>query len=367
MKIRVLEVLATLRRAGAEKVAVSLACGLPRALFETAIVSLYDRSAGDFEPALDEAGVRVWRLGKKPGFDRRMWGRLSRVIGEFRPSVIHTHSYVLRYALPFVGRAAMVHTVHNLAEREVDVLGRLIHRVGFRLGVLPVAVSGEVAQSFRRVYGSPPAATIPNGVDLARYGRNDARAAWRQSEGFGAQDLLIVSVARLEPQKDPLTLVEAFGRTFAAEPHCHLLLAGAGSLENGARELAARYGVSERVRLLGVRSDVAELLAAADVFALASRWEGSPVAVLEAMASGLPVVATAVGGVPGLVTDQTSGFLVPPADAAALGTALRVLAADPAMRREMGEAARAKAGGFAAEAMLAAYAELFRRAVREES
>lgn len=360
MRIRVLEVLATLKRAGAERVAVDIARGLDRTRFETAVVSLYDPFPGGLEPLLEEAGIRTWHLHKSQGFDPRMWPRLARAVREFRPDVIHTHSYVLRYAAPVAGRASIVHTVHNLADKEVDAFGRWVNRFAFRRGAAPVAVGKEIARSFRRVYGFEVAATIPNGIALS-HPRPGARAAWRSAHGFGEDDVLIVSVARLDPQKDPLGLIQAFARLVERDSRCHLLLAGVGALEDAARECAERRGVSGRVHFLGVCGDVPDLLAAADLFALASRWEGSPLAVMEAMAARLPVVATAVGEVPELVATGVSGILVPAGSIEKLADALASLAGDGARRRAMGEAAGSRAAGFGGEVMVEAYAELFER------
>ncbi len=337
MKIRVLEVLASLRRAGAERVVVSLACGLDRARFETEVVSLYDAFPDGFEPVLADAGVAVRHLGKHRGLDIRMVPRLARAIREFQPAIVHSHSYVMRYVLPagwWAGRPRMVHTVHNLAEREVDGIGRAVHRAAFRAGAAAVAVSGEVAKSFRRIYGFDPAAVIPNGVDLVRFGRG--AGDWRRTNGFKADDGLIVSVARFEPQKNPLRLIEAFARGLKDEPRWRLLLAGGGSLERAAREAAGQHEVAGRVHFLGVRTDIAELLAACDIFALAADWEGSPMAVIEAMASGLPVAATAVGGVPELVEHGATGLLTAPGDTAALAQSLAALARDAKLRAEFG-------------------------------
>ncbi len=360
MKIRVLEILPTLKRAGAENMAVSLACRLDTARFEPAVVSLFDAFPGGLEPILEERGILTWHLGKRRGFDPRMWPRLARVLREFRPDVVHTHSYLLRYALP-VRRGAIIHTVHNLAARESDGLGRFINRVAFRRGVLPVAVSKQVARSFREVYGFEPVATIPNGIDLRACGRPEARQIWRRSNGFAEDDVLIVSVARLEPQKDPEALIQAFSRGLSDDPRAHLLLAGDGSLRDAAGECAARCGIAGRVHFLGVRSDVPEILAAADLFALASRWEGCPLSVMEAMAAGLPVVAAAVGGVPELVEDGVTGILAPLDDTDALGRALALLANDPQRRRAMGDAARERAASFSLEVMVASYADLFEK------
>jgi len=364
MKIRVLEVLATLKRAGAERMAVSLVRGLDPDRFETGVVSLFDAFPSGLEPELAEARIRTWHLGKRPGLDLRMVPRLFRVFRAFRPSILHTHSYVLRYTLP-AGVAAragsMVHTVHNLAGREVDATGRLIQRFAFRGRVTPVVVAAEVGRSFRHLYGAEPAAVIPNGIETGRFFRPGARREWRRANGFSADDLLVVSVARLEPQKNPLGLIQSFARALGRDRRWRLLLAGDGSLRNAARETALRLGIGERVHFLGVRSDVAELLSASDVFALASHWEGNPIAVMEAMAAGLPVVATAVGGVPELVVHGETGLLAPARDETAFADALAAVAADPDRRRELGAAGLKRSASFGVDAMVASYARLFER------
>lgn len=360
MKIRVLEALATLRRAGAEQVAVSLACGLPPSRFETGVVTLYDAFPGGLDAVVEERGAPLWRLGKRRGLDPRMWPRLGRVLRDFRPDVIHTHSYVLRYVLPawaWERRGVVVHTVHNVAEKEVDALGRAVHRIAFRAGVRPVAVSGEVARSFRAVYGFEPAAVIPNGVATARAVEPGAREAWRMAHGFAPDDLVVASVGRFDPQKNPLGLITAFARAAAGRPAMRLAMAGEGSLLETSRALARKLGA--RVSFPGLLERVPEMLSACDVFALASHWEGSPMAVIEAMAARLPVVATAVGGVPELVVDGVTGRLTPPGDAAALAAALADLVDDPEKRRRFGAAAGLRAARFGVGAMVESYAAFF--------
>lgn len=368
MKLRVLEVLATLNRGGAERIAVTLVRGLDPADFETGLVTLFHPGPQSLASELEGHPVRRWSLGKRKGFDPRMWPRLRRVFRQWRPHVIHTHSYVLRYVWPATlgaGRPAVIHTVHNEAHKEVDAIGRWFNRMAFRSGAAAVAISERIARSFRRVYGFDPAAVIPNGINLARYQDAAAgRLAWRSARGFQDDDFLVVSVARLEPQKDHLGLIRAFQLGLGQDPRRHLLIAGTGSDEPKARALASQLALERRVHLLGVVEDVPGLLGAADLFALSSRWEGSPLAVIEAMATGLPVVATAVGGVPELVLDRVTGLLVPPGDPARLSEALRLLASDPELRSRMSAAARERARQFTAEAMTSAYAELFRRCAR---
>jgi glycosyltransferase involved in cell wall biosynthesis len=349
--IRVLEVLATLKRAGAETMVTSLVRGMDRARFEPRVVSLYDAFPSGLEPELNEAGIHVSHFGKRAGFDARMFGRLRRAINSFRPHIVHSHSYVMRYVLPAAltaSRPKLVHTVHNLARREVDTIGQAIHKVAFRTGATPIAVSDEVAASFRELYGFDAAATIPNGVDTRRFHNPDLRSAWRSAHGFSPDETLFVSVARLEPQKNPLLLVNAFERV----PSGQLLLAGEGSLR------AALEG-KPRVHLLGVRRDTVDLLNACDIFVMASDWEGHPLALIEAMSAGLPVIATTVGGVPGILGD--AGILIPPGSAEVLQGAMRQLAEDASLRGRLGHAARERAQRFDVSTMVQAYEDVFQR------
>jgi glycosyltransferase involved in cell wall biosynthesis len=352
MKIRVLEVVSTLLRAGAENVVSYLATGFDRSRFQTAVVSLYDQYPSGLEPVLSEHDVPVWHLGKHLGFDPRMYGRLSHVVREFQPDIIHSHCYVLRYLLHISG-PVMAHTVHNIASAEVDALGRIFNRYAYRRGVVPIAVGRAVADSFRQMYGFAPPSTIPNGIDLDRFYRPEARNAWRRANGFGEDELLIVSTGRLSEQKNPVALAHAISDI----PGARLLLAGEG-------DLRASLEGRDRVHLLGLRSDIPDILAAADIFALASSWEGLPLALIEAMAAGLPVVATSVGSVGEVVEHGRTGLLVPPGDTPALTASLRALVNDPGRRREMAAASYVRARRFSARAMVRSYEELFASLVK---
>ncbi|MEN6533283.1 MAG: glycosyltransferase [Bryobacteraceae bacterium] len=363
MKIRVLEVLASLRRAGAERMVVSLVRGLDPDRFETEVVSLFDAFPHGFEDELDRGRIHTVHLGKRRGLDLRMYPRLTRVFRSFRPAIVHTHSYVLRYAFPAAVAARVrrvVHTVHNVADKETDWLGRMMNGFSYRRGAIPVAVAYEVARSFRKVYGFDPAATIPNGIDTESYYLPRAGREWRHAHGFSDEDRLIISVARLDPQKNPRALVAAFAQAFAGNPRWKLLLVGDGSLREAVQQDVRNLDIADRVHLLGVRSDVAEALSASDAFALASHWEGNPISVMEAMAAGLPPVVTSVGGVPELVNHDVTGLLVPPDDVAAFAAALASLSDDD-RRRKLGEAARQRSADFDVSAMVAAYSSLFER------
>jgi glycosyltransferase involved in cell wall biosynthesis len=180
---------------------------------------------------------------------------------------------------------------------------------------------------------------VPNAVGPWRPLRS--REAVRSELGLAPERLVVGCVARLVPPKGLFDLVAAAAWVGAAEPRAAFVVVGDGPLRSRVEAVAQRCGA--RIDFVGERDDVADLLGAFDVFALASHWEGSPIAVLEAMSAGLPVVATAVGGVPGIVSDGETGVLVPPGAPDALAAQVLGLLRDPERARRLGEAGKARA------------------------
>jgi glycosyltransferase involved in cell wall biosynthesis len=367
--LRVLHVTPDLVPYGLENMIAGLVRTLDREAFSPAVVSLYAESPGGLEPELRASGIPVFHLDKKRGLDVRMFPRLMRVVREFRPHILHTHNYVLRYCWPVARIAripAVVHTIHNVAEREVDGVGRLLQSLAFRQGVAAVTIGDEVSASFRRTYGFAEAALIPNAIDVERYAVPAIPgAAWRRAEGIAEDEFVYLSVARFAQQKDHETLLRAFAQGPATLAGTRLLLAGDGELRSEIERRVEQLGLGRRVTFLGRRTDMPETLAGADVFVLSSRWEGNPLSVMEAMAAGRPVAATRVGAIPELVRDGVDGLLSGPGDAAALAhslCAMRQMATAPI--QAMGRAAAARAEErFGLRAMTGAYAELYRRAL----
>ncbi len=343
----VFQILPSLVVGGAERLVVHLMERLSRERFSPVCICLESPLGTHYEARVRASGAPLYFLGKGAGASGSVLRQLNALFRQYRPAVVHTHIIGLNYAYPLMLRyrtPARVHTVHSLAPREMGVrVGAWVRMLAFRYrlgGVVPVAVADEVRASIQQLYGYPDPPLIPNGIPTDEYAPNpDTRAQWRQAHGIEPHATVLTHVGRFAPPKNHALLIEAFAQVRSDAP-LYLLLVGGGELENAVREQVAALGLQERVRFLGVRADVADILRASDVFVLSSRVEGNPMSVMEAMAAGLPVVSTAVGGVPELVREGVTGLLVPSEDAGALAQAMQALVDDPVRRQAMGAAAR---------------------------
>ena len=363
-KIKVVHIVPMLSPGGAERVAVHIVRGLNRQRYEPFVISYTGRLACDLDRLLDEAGVEVRYLGKRPGFDYRMYSRVHCALKDFRPDIVHTHLHVLRYALPsmlLLKQDSLLHTVHNLAEREIEPGLRWFQRYALHRGVVPVAVAEEVALSVERLYGIQRCRVISNGIPTDRYAQPQTpRKEWRAKEGFEDDDVLFVCVARFAPQKNHALLVKAFAQGPASNPNAHLVLVGEGALQDRLEEQAKDLGLARQVHFLGLRTDIPDVLGATDVFVLSSDYEGNPLSVMEAMAAGLPIVSTAAGGVPDLIESGKEGYLVQPADFQGLSDSMAALSRNREARHSLGLAAARRARkNYDVSMMVQAYEEVY--------
>ena len=307
--------------------------------------------------------VPYFQCRGREGNDPSVVAGLYRIFRQFRPDVVHTHSWGTliegMLAARFAGVPRLVHGEHGTLQTRP--YQRWIQRFAWGRADRLLSVSTRLAERLARDVGFPRSRmlTIRNGVDLDRFATSD-RAAARQALEVGRDVIAVGTVGRLVPVKDHPTLLAAFALTLTREPRAMLYLAGDGPLRASLVAQAAALGIGERVVFLGHRPDVERVLAALDIFVLSSVSEGMSNTILEAMASGLPVVATAVGGADELVVSGRTGLLVPPADAARFADALTSLAVDSARRAEMGAAARQRAvAEFSLQQMIANYERLY--------
>jgi glycosyltransferase involved in cell wall biosynthesis len=369
-KIKVVHIVPMLSPGGAERVAVHIVRGLDRQRYEPAVISFTGRLGCDLDHLLEEAGIEVRYLGKRPGFDYRMYYRLPPVLKECQPDIVHTHLHVLRYALPFLflcKKASLLHTVHNLAEREIEPKLRWLQRYALNHGVVPVAVAEEVAVSLGHLYGIQRCRVISNGIPTDRYARPQIpREEWRAREGFGDKDVLFVCVARFAPQKNHALLLKAFAQGPASDPNAHLVLVGEGALREQLEQQAKNLGLASQAHFLGLRTDIPDVLAAMDAFVLSSDYEGNPLSVMEAMASGLPIVSTAAGGVRDLFESGKEGLIVQPGDVQGLANSMTSLLRNSEARRSLGmTAARHARENYDVSRMVQAYEGLYENLIHQ--
>ena len=365
----VFQILPSLAVGGAERLVVHLMEHLNRERFAPVCICLESPLGTHYEARVRALGAPLYFLEKGEKMSLGVLRKLDALFRQYRPAVVHTHILGLNYAYPLMIRyrtPARVYTVHSLAEKDVGRrTGPIVRALAFRYRVgrvVPVAIAEEVRVTIQRVYGYPDPPLIPNGVPTDEYAPDpNKRAQWRQAHGIEPHATVLTHVGRFAPPKNHALLIEAFAQTRADTP-LYLLLVGGGELENAVREQVAALGLQGRVRFLGVRADVAGILRASDVFVLSSRVEGNLMSVMEAMAAGLPVVSTAVGGVPELVRAGVTGLLVPAGDACSLAEAIAQLGCDPARRAAMGNAARQTARErFDVRVMSLAYATLYQQ------
>lgn len=282
-------------------------------------------------------------------------GRLARVartsalVARLAPEVIHAHNPT---ALHFATLARMVGEALSRLAGDVTRCGLVMTDHQSRAGRVPsafewrrtdavVAVSGHTAEGSSAKHRVRVLRVIHNGVDIGARGRS--RAAVRAELGLGDEPVCI-TVANIRPEKDYPTLVRACARLRDEGVRLGVLAVGEGPDRPAVEALARSYGLGpDRLRFLGARNDVPDLLRAADIFVLSSALEGLPLALLEAMAAGLPVVATAAGGVPEVVQHGVHGFIVPTGSPGELAAAMEALASDRDLLLEAGARAFAHA------------------------
>lgn len=360
----IVHVLSSFGVGGQERVALDLVIGQKARGHKVSVLSLAPPPDGAMASEFRDHGIAVDRVPKRgEGLDATLVPRLARALKKLDADVVHTHNPLpLIYGAPAarLAGAAAIHTKHGINPGGRG--HRLLRRAAAQLTHAFVAVSDTTEQQAREQHDAPDAKihTIANGIRLDRYHPDaEARAQTRVELGLG--DAWVVgTVGRLDAFKNQALLVRAMAPLLSS--HVRLVIVGEGPARADVEAEVAKLPEPKWVVLTGRRMDVPRIMPAFDVFALSSKSEGLPLVVPEAMAVGLPVVATAVGGLPSVVDDGTTGLLVP-VDELALSGALAKLAAHPELARTMGAAAREAAlEDYSADRMVDAYLDLYARA-----
>lgn len=361
----VAQVVRSLDTGGQEVLVARLVERLEPARFRSTVIAL--QGGGWLAGQLEARGFPVVCLNAPEAWSPATIARVAEILRRERVDVVHCHN---RKALLYGGlatllapRSRLVYTKHGASHWDGGVTARL-GRLVMRRARAVIAVSQDIERGVlagnwadrRRVH------TVLNGVDLEQFRPRPDRDAVRRDIGIPPDARVIGTVARLSPEKDQASLLAAFARIAPVVPDARLVLVGDGPLRVALETQARGLGITKRTHFLGERKDVAALLGVMDVFCLPSLTEGTSLTLLEAMATGLPVVATAVGGTPEVVSNGSSGLLVTPGEPDRLAEALlQVLQSDQRARR-FGEAGRAIVGTrYSMQSMVERYAGIYQQ------
>ncbi|PZO18562.1 MAG: sugar transferase [Burkholderiales bacterium] len=368
---RIVHVVYSFSVGGLENVIVQLINRLPADQFEHVVLSL--TTISDFKKRITQPGVRFIELHKQPGHAVPMYPRIYKLLRELKPDVVHTCNLAALEITPLAWLARVplrVHAEHGWDAHDPNGQSKKYQRL--RKLYKPfvsqyVAVSKDLDDYLAQFIGVPARrrSLIANGVDTDTFAPRVGHAAPVPGCPFvPGQHWLVGTVGRLQTVKNQPLLARAFVRLLREHPEmterARLVIVGEGPLRGEIESTLAAAGLQAHAWLPGARDDIAHILRMLDVFVLPSQAEGTSCTLQEAMASGLPVVATAVGGTPDLVEEGATGHLVPSDDEAALATAIHRVFFDEAGAGRFALTARSRAvNQFGLDAMVRAYESLF--------
>jgi sugar transferase (PEP-CTERM/EpsH1 system associated) len=362
-KIRIAHVSASLHYGGKENGVVNLVNRLDPKIFENYIFT-YVRG-GALARRVDPVRCRVVELGDKLGGDYRLYFKLARAFRRHRIHIAHTHSWATvmegMIGARLAGVPIIIHGEHGTMKTDTQLHIR-IQRWLWRTADQVLAVSQTLRENLHKKFDFPQERirVVANGVDLSRFDFAGNGVDYKTRLGLPANALVFGAIGRMVAVKAYPLLLQAAKLVCQEIPQAHLLLVGDGPLLEALVQMARDHGLMNRVHFLGGRKDVPEILRGLDVYVLSSESEGMSNTILEAMASGLPVVATAVGGNPELVVAGETGLLVPVNNAEAIAGAIVKLLRAPEQRWQMGQRGRQRVEEkFSLEVMVHNYAKVY--------
>lgn len=366
---KILYVIPHLAKAGTEKHLLILASGLSRKNFDITVCCLFEK--GDMFEGYDLSIVKFICLNRKHVYDLRIIFDLIRLIRKEKYDIVHSYLFGFHYLATIPAKTTGVRMVIS-SRRELATWKKRHHRFLENLGNLftdKVITCSEAARDFslkNENLSEDKITTIYNGINLNKFYPIEKNKEILNDFGLTAQDKIIGMVANFSAVKDHQALLKAVNEIKKRYSSIKCILAGGGSLRVSIAAEVDHLGLKNNVIFTGRRDDVERILSVMDVFVLSSLSEGMPNAALEAMACGLPVVATNVGGIPEVVEDGKSGMLVEPKDSMAIANTIIKLLEDEALRRNMGEYGREVVKRkFSLERMVKDYEVFYKNAVKE--
>ena len=352
--MKVIQVIPNLKLAGAEIMCENLIYGLKKLGHDVTVISLYNNRTAITE-RLENAGIDIRYLGKKKGLDLSIIGKIKRVLIEKHPDVIHTHLYSAQYAIPaavLAGVKHRVHTIHSVATNENGKIARRLNSFFFKhCNLIPVALSGNIKQTVIEEYGLPPE-NIPivfNGIDLSRC---CVKESYSRKGNFK-----ILHIGRFQEVKNHKGLIEAFAIFNEKFPDSELFMIGDGETRGAIETIVKSKNLENVVTFLGPQKNVHKYISQMDIFTLTSFYEGIPMTLIEAMGSGMPIVATNVGGISDMLDDKSA--LLVSVDVNEIAAAYEKYYKDQKLRGIHGVSALNSANSFSSHEMSKKYVEIY--------
>lgn len=356
--MKIIEIVPFWGLGGAEIMCENLIYELKKLGHDVVAVSLYDTQTV-ITDRFKNAGIDVRFLGKKGGFDFSMYKKLRTLFAEEKPDVIHTHIHTTQYVFPVAKKLKIktIHTVHSVADKEAGRVFRIFNNFFFKRSyAVPVALSELIKQSILNEYklSTEDVPVVFNGIDLSKCKVKNNYAALSKFK--------IVHVGSYQEVKNHIGLIDAFEQFHKNHPDAELHLIGDGQRRAVIEKLVEEKNLSGSVIFYGFQSSVHEFLHQMDIFTLPSLYEGIPMSIIEAMGTGLPIVATNVGGIPDMLTNNESAILTT-TDSSEIANAFEELYKNADLREKLGTNALVRSKEFSSEEMARKYLEIYQATI----
>ena len=341
-----------------------LASHLDLSKYDVRVFCVYGRPEGNaLERAVEDHGVPIIHLGKDRGFSIKLVLKMRKVLESFGADVVHSHLSGAIYASAWALRPGrkILHTLHSVPDKEMGRSKKAVMRCLYKCGhAVPVTISHMNKKLTATYYGLPEnkVEMVVNPVDVSVFADGGLKPWKERTWDF-------VHVARFNEVKNHKGLVDSVAALVKQDngrfTKLRIALVGNGPLESEVRKQVSELGLEENIEFLGLRDDIPEILHDSKCFVLPSVYEGLPMSILEAMAAGLPVIATDVGGVPDVVRNEVTGLLVKPGDSDALANAMRELLTNPQRMEAFGRAGAVCAKEYDCTIVAQEYSKLYEK------
>jgi len=352
--MKIMQIIPTLEVGGAEIMCENLSLGLLKSGQSVTIVSLYNCHS-PITKRMGSRGQKIIFLDKKKGIDTSLIGKLRKVLLEEKPDIIHSHLYSLKYVIWASSGLGIkrIHTLHSIANQESNFLNRKLNGLFFSLDkVIPVALSEIIQNTIITEYHIPKEKIpiIYNGVDF--------KNCLLKTDYSFKNCIQIIHVGRFSDPKNHIEILKAILKLQYSIPNIRLSIIGDGELRYTIQHFISSNKMEGYVSMIGIVDNVFPYLQKSDIFILPSKYEGMPMALIEAMGTGLPVVASNVGGIPNMIIDRFSGLICEP-ECEDIYRKILAYINDQKLREECGRNALIAVQQYSARTMLHSYLDLY--------